>query len=471
MTKSFPLNLIALALGSVFLTGCGDAETTIIEQDPIVVEAPDDGHDHDDDGHDDHGDDIVIESLGRMAVLSEDSATATIIDLDDAEVLDSFTLTHASNRLSSSPGYRYVVVASRDNDYVGFIDGGLWREDHADHLHDYEQSPALSDFELMGSRPTHLVSHDGQLAIFYDGDANSSIPAMVQVLTDTDISVENGTLPTVNYDINMHGVAEPRGEHLLSTVRRDDAESTSNAKILPDQVAVYHWHDGEYEQEQILEVACPDLHGAAQNHEFVVFGCSDGILVAHQHDDEYEAEKIANVEGMEGMRVGNIYGHEASESFIGVASAHGGAHSVLLSINPEENEMEVLEWQPEEDASVVAYSFSADGEHFMVLDSHGHLNILETHEHDGHMHWELAGQIEISSEDLSMMPEGLSFSMAVAQSGEYVYVADPIAQHILQIHLEDMEVEGDMELDFAPKSIVWLGIAEEYDHEDGHTHD
>jgi hypothetical protein len=458
MLKSFPINLLAVAISTLLLTACGEAETTIIEKDPIEVPDEDhDDHDHGDDGY-------TIESMGRLAVLSAESADVTVFDLDDNDLLDSFSLVHESNTLSASAGYRFAVIASRGQDYVGFIDGGLWREDHGEHLHDYKQAPVISDYELAGSRPTHILKHDGQMAVFYDGDAESGLPASVQVLTDTDISNQTSVLPTLDYAINMHGVAKPRGEYLLSTVRRDDAQSTSATKVLPDQVGVYHLHDDEYELEQVLEINCPDLHGPAQNHEYVVFGCSDGVLVAHQHDDEYEAEKIANIDDLDGLRIGTLYGHEGSESFIGIASGHDGGTAILLSVNPLENSMEALEWQP--DASPVAYAFSYDGEHFLVLDSDGYLNILSAHEHDGHMHWELEGQLDITEEDVSTMPQGMSFSMTVAQNGHYVYVADPIAQHVLQIHLDDMEIEGDIELDFAPAAITWLGVAEEeHEHE------
>ena len=85
----------------------------------------------------------------------------------------------------------------------------------------------MSDFELTGSRPTHVTAHDGQMAVFYDGDFDSGTPAAVQVVTDADITTENDAIPGIEYDINMHGVAEARGEHLLSTIRRDDAETTS----------------------------------------------------------------------------------------------------------------------------------------------------------------------------------------------------------------------------------------------------
>ena len=462
MRTKFKLDLLAVSIGALLLAGCGDAEINIVEKDPIVVPGDDD-HDHGD------GDGYLIESMGRMAVLSAESPVVNIVDIDDGSVLDSFALTHTSNTIKASADYRYLIVASRSNDYVGFIDGGLWREDHGAHLHDYKQAPAESNFELAGNVPTHLVTHDGQLAVFFDGDADAGTPASVQVISDTDISSETADIATLTYTVNMHGVAEPRGDHLFSTIRRDDAESTSNAKVLPDQVGVYHLHDGEYELETTLAMTCPDLHGAAQNHEFVAFGCSDGVMLVHEHDGEFEAEKIANIAELNGMRVGTIYGHEDAEAFIGIASAHGGGAAVLVAINGEENEMEALEWQPAAGESPVAYAFTQGAEHFLILDSAGFLNVLMPHEHDGHTHWELEERVDITEEDVSTMPEGSKFTMAVAQNGHYVYVTDPIAKHVLQIDLDDFSIEGDTELDFIPASVVWLGIAEEGEEHD-HAH-
>ena len=465
MTKLFKLKLIALAVSSTLITACGDAETNIVEKDFIAV--VDDEHESDDE----HDDGYTISSFGRLAVLAGDSNEASFFDLDDNALLDTFILNNDSNTLSASPDFRYAVIANRTQDYLGFIDGGMWREDHGAHLHDYEQSPVFSSYELTsGSRPTHLITHDGQLAIFYDGDADSGASASVEVLTDNDITNATATLTGINYDINMHGVAEPRGEHLLSTIRRDDASSTSNAKVLPDQVGVYHLHDGNYELEQTLEVTCPDLHGAAQNHDYVVFGCGDGVLIAHQQGDEYEAEKIANIVAVGDLRIGSIYGHEDSESFIGIASGHGGGEAVIVTIKPATAEMEEVEWQLADGASAVSYSFSAHGEHFLILDSLGFLNVFSAHDHDGEMHWELEGQVDITQANVTTMPEGMSFSMTVAQNGQFAYVADPIAQHVVQVHLEDLEIENELELTFAPSAITWLGIAQEEEEEDDHDH-
>lgn len=464
MKERFQLNIIAGALATLLLSACGDSESNITEKDPIKVE----------DDHGDHDDEFLIESLGRLAVLSGESNSAAVLDLDDGDLLETFSLTHSNNSLTYSAGYRFAVVSSRANDYVGFIDSGLWRENHGAHLHDFQQAPVMSDYTLAGNSPTHIVKHDGQMVVFNDGNADAGTSASVQVISDVNISNETTELPTLEFSTNMHGVAKVHGDYLFATLRRDDAETTSANSVLPDQVAVYHLHDNEYEQEAVLTENCPDLHGAAQNSEFVLFGCSDGILAVHQHDDEFEAEKVANIDDLGELRIGTIYGHEENDTFIGIAKEHDGSEVTLVSINPEHGEMEALEWQPASDASPVSYAFSYEGEYFLVLDSKGMLNILEphTHEHDGEVetHWELANSVNVSTEDLSTMPEGLSLSMTVAQNGPYAYVADPIAKHILQVHLEDADVEGDIELSFAPKSLVWLGIAEEA-HEHDHDED
>lgn len=81
-----------------------------------------------------------------------------------------------------------------------------------------------------------------------------------------------------------------------------------------------------------------------------------------------------------------------------------------------------------------------------------------------HTHWEYSGRIEITGADLSAMPEGANFSMTFSQKGHTVYIADPISQHIVIVDLGTFEVSGEIELDYVPSMITWLGIAEEHDH-------
>lgn len=456
MNTTKKLSFLASVISALLLTGCGDAETTIIEQDPIVDESGDD-HDHD------HDDGYTIESAGRLSVLDAESNTLAIFDLDDNSLLDTFSTTYSGSALATSAGGRFAVITSRTNDLVEFVDGGLWREDHVEHLHDYEEAPAMTTFALTGSRPTHVVGHDGQLAVFFDGDADSSSPASVQVVTDTNIAAGASSVNTLTYDVNMHGVAEPTGDMLISTVRRDDSETTSANPVLPDSVGVYHLHDGVYEQEQLFAGECPDLHGAAMNDSFAVFGCSDGVLVLSATDEVYSSSKIANIEAVGDMRIGSVYTHHDAASFVGIASGHGGGAAVIMAIHADDGEMEEIDWEPETDATPVSYGFSYDGVHFLILDSQGYLSVMAAHDHDDHMHWELEARVDISDEDISTMPDGLNFSMTVSQSAGTVYVADPIASHIVIVDIESAAVTGEIEPGFVPASLSWLGIAAEHE--------
>ncbi|WAJ72441.1 5-methyltetrahydrofolate--homocysteine methyltransferase [Catenovulum adriaticum] len=465
------LNLLAATISALLLSACGDAETTIVQQDSIES-----GDDHDHDDEHDHGDGYEIESAGRLAVLSADANQTYIYDLDDNSLLDNFALTYASSSLSSSAGFRYAVINSRGQDQIEFIDGGLWQEDHGEHLHGYKQDPALTTYKLNGSRPTHLVKHDGKLAVFYDGNSETGENSSVQVLSDSGIANETETLAELTYGFSMHGVAEPNGEHLIATIRRDDSLSTSANKVLPDQVGLYHLHDGEYEQEHVFELTCPDLHGAAQNEAYQAFGCSDGVLITQFNENDPSSAKVANIDVLDGVRVGTLYGHHDVNNFIGIASSHGGGAAIVLNIDPVGNSMEEIDWQPVTGAQPTAYSFSADGEHFLILDNQGYLTLLSAHNHDGEQHWEFEKQIDISEEDVADMPEDLSFKMSISQNEPLVYIADPISKHILTIDIETAETVSDIELNYMPASVTWLGIKEdehehEEDHDEDHDHD
>lgn len=453
MTTSLKLSFLATAMATLFLTGCGDAETIIIEREP--VEAPADDHDHD---HD-HGGDYIITSEGRLVVTEFGSNAASVFDLDDKSLLDSFTLTYEGASIYPSGGNRYAVVVSRANDFVGFIDGGLYREDHVDHMHDYAEAPAIADLTLNGNLPTHVVSYGGLLAIFNDGNTAASTTASVEVLSDLDISNNISDIPTLTYTNAMHGAAQPRGEYLISTIRRDDAESTSTSKTLPDQVGVFHLHDGEYEQDMVFDMACPNLHGSAQNAEYVAFGCSDGVMLIHEHDGSYEAEKLMNsAEVATGGRIGTLYGNSHVEQLIGLASARATNTFQFFAIDGHEGEMELIDWEPAEGARPLSSGFAYHGDYFIILDSLGHVTVLEPHLHAGHTHWEVKGKVAVTQADVSAMPEGQNFALTFSQNGHYVFVSDPMAQHVLKIDLDMVAVEDDIELDFVPGAMTWVGI-------------
>ncbi|MDP5138406.1 5-methyltetrahydrofolate--homocysteine methyltransferase, partial [Rheinheimera baltica] len=230
------LSLVALLVGASLLSGCGDSTTNIVEKDPIAV---DDDHDHDDDHTD-------ISTAGRLVISAKDSNLVSVYELSNGSLLDSFAVADTPSALAASATKRYALVVQRTTDMLEFVDGGLYQEDHVDHLHDYQQAPALSSFVLSDSRPTHITANDSQMAVFFDGDAASGTPAAVAVITDADISTDSNGYPVLNYSLHMHGAAQARGEYLISTLRDADSATT-----LPDKVALYHGHDDHFDEELI----------------------------------------------------------------------------------------------------------------------------------------------------------------------------------------------------------------------------
>lgn len=450
--KQFFKNLLALAMlagGAFFLTGCGgDAETTITELESIAAE------------EDDHDDESSVS--GRLFVLNAADIEAEVFDLVENELITSVPLDALPSSVYASGDYRFAALVERSEDKVGFVDGGLYQELHDDHYDLFTTTPSLSNYTITGSRPTHFVPHDGLVALFLDGDSTTGANGGILVFDDE--TIEQGDLPlSVEFTNAHHGVAEPRGDDLITSVRRDDSLSTSANFILPDQIALYRLSNDSYELTETFDVTCPDLHGAAQNETHVVFACSDGVvLIEDNGDGTYTPSKLDNPDELfDDTRIGTLWGHHESEQFIG--QANGGDAAQFFAIDPEEGEIELIDWQPETDAAPVARDFTFEAEQFVILDSQGYLTVIEPHDDGGHTHWEFGERLDITDADVSTLPADSSFDMTVSQSGHDLYVSDPIEQHILVIDLELLAVEGDIELDYIPSELVWLGIAESHE--------
>lgn len=433
---------VSLVLISALLGGCGGSDTKIVERDPVPIE---DDHDHD---HDDE-----VPSQGRLLISIKDQARVSVVDINEKKVLHELAVSEAPSALYSSPNQRYGFIVQRTADRVDLLDGGLWQEDHGDHLHDYARTPAAIAFSTNKARPTHFTGTDKQSVIFFDGNADSATPASVGVFTESDI--EKNTVGTwLEYTTHMHGAAQARGDYLISTVR--DAATTST---LPDRVAVYHAHNGFFADENILPETCPGLHGSAQNENQIAFGCTDGVLVITQTGTAFTASKIANPASFTGStRIGTVLGDDSVDEFVGIASGQ------FFTINTTNNKITAINWI---DAAVtpaptaIAYSFADEGDLFVILDNTGNLTLIDTDS------WNVTKRVQAISSNLGALPAGSKFELALTP-GHMAYVTDPIANQIKQIDLDEGKVGETIQLNFIPNKLTWLGIAEPAT--GGHSH-
>lgn len=428
----------ALSLACVLaLAACGGSSSDL--QQPEPSNPPED---HEEDHDHDH-----IDTAGRLAVLEPGSAQVHVVELDEGKVLQSHTLDHEASAIYASPGQRYAVLFQRTQNQVQFVDGGIWLEDHGDHVHDYKEAPRLLDARLAGVLPTHYETHDDLAAVFFDGNAGTGDKAAIALLSDASIGSGQAGLALASQELDtpMHGTAEPRGDYLLTTWRAADASGT-----LPSQVELYHRHGDHYHFEQRFEQQCPGLHGSYSNAGYTVFGCTDGVLVVRQDGDTFTAGKIANPAGLgEGVRIGTITGNGHYDKFVGIASP---GH--LFEIDPAAGSITRINWA--EGRTRRAHALDAEGENLLVLDDTGSLHILDV------AGWNKRAEITGA---IGNMPQAAPFpAIAVSGAEGKAWLSDPLGQRLHAIDLGDARVEGGIALNFSPGGLVWLGMPE-HDHD------
>jgi hypothetical protein len=441
------LKLLATLVAATLTSACGDTKHKLTPVDTKTNQEQPDNSGSTGGGHDHH----EVSKEGRLVVSTFDSNVLSIISAEDGEHLDSIGITGYPQSLRATEHHRYVMAVQRNAGLVEFIDGGVWQENHGDHLHPYEQAPSLVDFTLQGVKPTHVNSGQESTVVFFDGDKDTAENAKVIMFNESNIANNNRNFATLDYNTYQHGAMQTVGEYLVSTIRDEQSGST-----LPSQIGLFHSHGDHFDQDKVFDVACPSLHGSAQSSELVAFACADGVVVINTHDNVFSQEKIMNpAEFVEGERIGMLRGHPEKDLFIG--SSHAGVYA----IDPSNRSVEKIEWQASEDAWLSSAYFSAEGEHVVLMDSAGVISVFEGHAHDDEFHWELAHNLTVTTSDLAQMPEQHGFTMTLSQSQQVAYVTDPINQHIIAIDLESGELAKTFELDVVPKNVVWLGIAGE----------
>ena len=384
-----------------------------------------------------------IDSAGRLAVLQADSANVRIWDLDEGKLAQSFALDHPPAAVYASPGGRYAIALQRTQDQAQFIDGGLWQEDHGDHLHDYRQAPRLLSLRLPAVRPTHFETHGSQAALFNDGLVADNKNAEVVLLSDAGIGKDtaDARLPL---PLPMHGTAEPLGEHLLTTYR-----DPANTSTLPVQVDLYRRTTTGFTFVQRFAETCPDLHGSFTNAKHTAFGCSDGVLVVSRSGTgasaTFTARKLPNPADMPtGVRIGTIKGHDKVAQLVGLASP---GH--LFVIDADAGRITRLNWA--EGRTVRAQGFDRAGSNYAVLDDQGALHITSPAN-------AFATRAKVNV--VAQMPTAAPFpSMVSSLTRDELLVSDPAARQVAVVDVPGAKVGKRLDMGFAPTGLAWLGIA------------
>lgn len=389
--------------------------------------------------HDDHHDGATIDSAGRLAIAEDAAAALRIYDLDSSSVLSQLPLANPPSAVYASPGRRYALAFQRPQDTVQVADGGLWQEDHGDHLHDYKEAPKMLSLRIDGPQPTHYDDRQGQASIFMDGRDPAVSSAFV--FNDADLTAGR-TGASVRFATAMHGFAEPNGDFLVASYRAPGASGAT-------QLEIYNRQGTQYSLAGRLDNVCPSMHGSFTRGNVTVAGCADGVLVVSpQVAGAGAGVKVSTPSG-----VSTVAGHPGASGVIGFGNAGTPSTTRFYDIDTTAGSaapISIAGWA--EGRLRRAHGFSRDGRYFYVLDDQGTLHVLAR----GAGRWATTASIAGA---IPSMPTAAPFpAFATNEARDEVYLSDPTARQIVVINSATQTVARRAAVDFRPTYLAWLGI-------------
>ncbi|HEY8359733.1 MAG TPA: hypothetical protein VIL30_19950, partial [Ramlibacter sp.] len=384
-----------------------------------------------------------IDTAGRLAIAADAAPSLALYDLDRGSVAQTLTLANPASAVYASPGRRYALAFQRPQDVVQVADGGIWQEDHGDHLHDYKRDPKLLASTIEGPQPTHYDDRGGRASIFMDGRSTVTPAQAASAVLFTDANLAAGTIAaSVNFAVPMHGFAEPNGDYLVATYRAPEDTGATQAEI-------YRRDGAGFTFVQRLAPQCPGMHGSYTRGEFTVAGCSDGLLVVRRQGTTFTADRITTPSA-----VGTIAGHPGSARLVGIGNAGTPATTRFYDIDPAAGTAAPIEIAGWADGRLRrAHGFDRSGRQLFVLDDAGTLFVLERTATGWETRKSIRGAVPV-------MPLVAPFpAFAANQARDAVYLTDPTARQVVVVDTAKLAIDRRLELDFRPASIAWVGIA------------
>lgn len=352
-----------------------------------------------------------------------------VLDAETLEVVSDEKI-DGFNRLNQVGDGRHALLSTGEG--FQLIDAGVWTEDHSDHGHSYAGDPVFTDTVFSADTPGHVVSHDGNLVLFGDGDGT------MQRFSTDDFLALSGDDPapeaTVDETEPHHGVAVELSDGTF--VHTEGTEEYRDTVTAVDA-------DGE---EIASSSDCPGVHGeAAAADDVLAFGCEDGILIFD--DGEFTKVDAPDSYG----RIGNQAGSEVSPVVLGDYKVEEDLDDDEIErpervslTNTATGELQLVDL----DAS---YSFRSlgrgpDGE-ALVLGTDGKLHVIDPESGDVIDSWEVIDPWEEPVEWQEPSP-------TLFVQGDRAYVTEPETNEIHAVDLSTGEVVGSVELDEAPNELT-----------------
>jgi hypothetical protein len=369
----------------------------------------------------------------RLFVADHAKPNVTVVDLETRDTLATIGLPGTASLYTTS-GKRAVYAVQGAANVVSAISTGFALEDHGDHGDLEVTDPVLLDATVTGERPVHFVEHDGNIALFFDGEG-------VARVVEEDAFLD-GDAVVSEYDAGAphHGVAVVVDAHVLIS-----APNAADPSALPTGINVLDagglpvgsMHD------------CPDLHGEASSGHTLAIVCATGLLLVNEGPDGPAIEHLAYAAGLPEGKSTTLLGGVGLQYWLG----NYGADRVVL-IDPSEAEAFRLVDLPTRRVHFAvdpqnvkfAYVFTEDGQLHQLNVISGTitkaLQVTEPYSMDGE--WNLPRP-------------------RIAVAGEVVAVTDPLEGVVHLIDTHAFTETGQIAVEGMPYNIVAVGVS-------GHSH-
>jgi hypothetical protein len=200
----------------------------------------------------------------RVVVADGARGTIRVLDLAGGRRVGPVLRVAGPAALTTAGDGRHVLAAQGAQNRVDALDGGAWSQAHGDHAHHHTATPRLLPFRLSIAKPSHVVPHGAEVAIFSDGGGEA------QVFGAAALRRPARPLATVRTGTPHHGVAVPLGTRVAISV----ADPAGAAGELPPHLEVR-----DRAGATLARADCPQLHGETAGAGWAAFGCADGIAL------------------------------------------------------------------------------------------------------------------------------------------------------------------------------------------------
>lgn len=360
----------------------------------------------------------------RLFVSDHAAPVVHALDMETGKTIETFNVKVPTSLYRSDSG-RSIFAVQGKGDVISVLSSGIAFGDHGDHGDIKVEAPRLLDVSFEGKKPSHFVDHEGDIALFFDGEGKA------RVTREADILDGKPAIREVSTDAPHHGVAVALGDDvLISEPNKDKPDELPVGIRVVDRAGA-----------TVGDIhACPDLHGEASSGNLVAIACAEGLLITSGYG---KMELLPYDKALPEGKSTTLVGGRGLQYFLG----NYGPSAVVLIDPKSEQAFRLI------DLPTRRVHFTVDpvrAKFAYVFTEDGQLHRIDV----------VAGKIDASlklTEPYSMDGHWSDPRPRIAVAGSRIVVSDPLKGVLHVVDAESFTKGDDIPLEGKPFNLVAVG--------------